>query len=180
MKTEFKAKFIQHFNQKKGEQGFTLIELLVVVIIIGILAAVALPSLLSQANKAKQVEARNNVGAMNRAQQAYNLEKRGFADEIGKLGLGIPSQTTNYGYDIEGGGTEATVSDVNNVATQLDDKLKSYRGYVFTVNVDQDGVVEKVTRAIICEAEKPGEDVGAGGPGDGQGVCADNDVKLGE
>ncbi len=181
MKTELKVKFLQHLNQKRREGGFTLIELLVVVIIIGILAAVALPSLLSQANKAKQVEARNNVGAMNRAQQSYNLEKPGFATDLASLGLGIASQTTNYKYSVvNDNGTNAT--HVNNKADFVDNKLKSYLGYTFTVEVPQPGgVTEKVTRAIICEAAKPGQPVGTAIPGpDQNGTCAANDVKLGQ
>lgn len=114
MKTELKAKFLQHIlNKKKNEEGFTLIELLVVIIIIGILSAIALPSFLNQANKAKQVEAKTSVGALNRAQQAYYLENNQFADNdgFGKLGLGIKTQTENYVYAIKGGGAPAKAGD---------------------------------------------------------------------
>ncbi|NER37079.1 MAG: prepilin-type N-terminal cleavage/methylation domain-containing protein [Oscillatoria sp. SIO1A7] len=152
MKTELKVKFLQHLNKKKREEGFTLIELLVVVIIIGILAAVALPSLLSQANKAKQVEARNNTGTLNRAQQAFHLENSAFSSSIGALGVGIPTETVNYQYTI--------ATDPDNgayaIAAAIKDKLKAYVGHAYATNVTSGGVTEAVTRANLYETEQPG------------------------
>ena len=96
MKTNLQAKLIQHFVNKKGNKGFTLIELLVVVIIIGILAAVALPSMLNQAAKARLASAQSQAGAINRAQQTYRLENPTFAT-LAQLEIG--TQEAPDGYD---------------------------------------------------------------------------------
>ena len=161
MKSDLKAKFLQHLASKKRDGGFTLIELLVVIIIIGILAAIALPSFLNQANKAKQSEAKTYVGSMNRAQQAYYMEKSNiFANEdnFNALGLGIQSSTSNYKYVIEGGGPDKDV--VTNQAIQggpnpTKSPLKGYIGGVATGTLgDAAKVQEATTLAILCEQTK--------------------------
>ena len=155
MKTEFKTKFLQHLIEKKEDKGFTLIELLVVIIIIGILSAIALPSFLNQANKAKQSEAKTYVGTMNRAQQAYYLEKNEFTTAFGNLGLGVATETNNYTYSIDGGTTH-----VHNKGYAEGAALKSYVGGVGVGTVA--ATSEATTLAVLCEentasATEPGD-----------------------
>ncbi len=142
MKSELKAKFLQHLlSQKKEDEGFTLIELLVVIIIIGILSAIALPSFLNQANKARQSEAQTYVGSINRGQQAYFLEKGVFGN-LSNLELGI-SNSKNYTYDSAGSGTTQAITTAKPTSV-----LKGYAGRVWTATGADNTAT---TKAIVCE-----------------------------
>ena len=146
MKTEFKARFLQHLNQKRQQdKGFTLIELLVVIIIIGILSAIALPSFLNQANKAKESEAKQYTGSMNRAQQAKFGEIGGFAETVDALGIGIKTQTTNFTYTISGKSSD------NQIGAQGTPIPKALRAYTGTVGLIQNATTsETSTVAVLC------------------------------
>lgn len=160
MKTELKAKYLQHLIKKKNkDEGFTLIELLVVIIIIGILAAIALPSFLNQAAKARGAEAKSNVGAMNRAQQSYFLEKQTFTNNVDDLGLSMKNSTDNFSYSASG----ATLgSAVTNFGTSRKADIKSYVGGTYYTAGATTGTGTAATTAqgststILCEAKTIG------------------------
>lgn len=159
LKPELQAKFIQHLSnrKKKEEEGFTLIELLVVVIIIGVLAAIALPSLLGQVNKAKQSEARNYTGTANRSQQAFFLEYQRFATDLSELQVGIKTPSENYTYDIHVNGSAPDAAQFRGVANKK--ALKSYYGLVGTIT-GSSATSEALTVAIACESSAPSQAVG--------------------
>ena len=100
--------------------------------------------------KAKQGEAKQIVGAMNRAQGAYFLENDDFAASVPEVGIGIRTQTQKYQYSIR-----ATPLAVFNYATPREKNIKGYVGAVFLTSGDE-SKGEIVTVAIMCETNSPG------------------------
>lgn len=87
------------------KQGFTLIELMVVIVIMGILAAVAVPKLFGMIAKSKASEVGPAAGTYVKLQSAYFSESNvyGTWKEIGYVGPGSSTglnstETTNFSY----------------------------------------------------------------------------------
>ena len=65
-------------NRAQDEKGFTLIELLVVILIIGILAAIALPAFLGQRSRAQDTEAKSAVRQAQTAMETYYTDNQTY------------------------------------------------------------------------------------------------------
>ena len=141
MNNLFAAKYLQHLNKKKastGEKGFTLIELLVVVIIVGVLAAVALPNLLGQVGKARETEAKNAVGTLNRSQQAFHFDAKTFVNTAvnnasfqtiaNPFGVSLISEV--FTYNVPAGNASTSSLMTATPVTANDDGVRGFAGQV--------------------------------------------------
>jgi type IV pilus assembly protein PilA len=141
LRSSNKSVFTLLFKIHRYNKGFTLIELLVTIIIVGVLAAIALPSFLNQTAKAKGTEAKSNLGSINRAQQAYRYEHDRFAPSVPEL--------KSFGLSITGKHYDYSVTGLNNTSTAFADPTQSdFKVYASGIAFGTDQRFDQV----ICES----------------------------
>lgn len=132
-------------QRTSDEGGFTLIELLVVILIIGILAAIAIPALLSQKNKAYDSSAKTLAQTAQTAAETYATENNGLYTFTEPKQLQAIEPSINYTKETEAELKEAKGEETN-------------KGYKIVVKAQNTGdeyiIVRKETGTLehICKS----------------------------
>ena len=111
----------------QSEKGFTLIELLVVILIIGILAAIALPAFLNQREKAQDSTAKSDVRTAQTAMETFYTDNQTYA------GADVPPQGHRAGPDNASWPDHPVVISRRHGATRSPIKSKSSDGVTYSI-----------------------------------------------
>jgi type IV pilus assembly protein PilA len=129
-------------SRARDEKGFTLIELLVVILIIGILAAIALPAFLNQRSKAQDTEAKSAARTAQTAMETWYTDEQTYvgADEAAVRAIepALNSGVATAGLAISGQAVAAYVIAVT----------QSKTGSVFTITKAATGAVTRTCTAV--------------------------------
>jgi type IV pilus assembly protein PilA len=141
-------------TRRRLDTGFTLIELIVVVVIVGILTAIAAPSIINQSSAAKATAAKQRVNTVNKTQQTYYAQNGTFANTFDLLATGV----------LKGGTTAVTeefiytLADVSNSraaigAQPFDTAIYAYTGGILRFTNSSQQIV---VASSICQSTMPG------------------------
>ncbi len=125
-------------------KGFTLIELLVVVLIIGILAAVALPQYTKAVERSRAAEAMQTLGDVATAESIYYMANGSYTSNLTLLDLEFPNGNStgaitgqSYNIQVNGAAGNMTATATRNGGT--------YSGQTFVLSMDSTG---KISRSV--------------------------------
>ena len=127
-------------ERARSEQGFTLIELLVVILIIGILAAIAIPSFLNQRQKGTDAEAKTQVTTASQAMETCATDNNGSYGSCDKSAVLLIEPSLNDA------GARLTVTPAASTYTVAVDTNDS-RGQTYTIAKNANGSTSRTCTA---------------------------------
>lgn len=133
------------FSRIHNRKGFTLIELMIVVVIIGILAALAIPRFMQATTKSKQSEAKQILKQIYTMERAYRQEEGVYTDNLVALGVETNvSGDARYTYTITSADwTREFLATAAATIEDLDDD-----GTVDTWTIDHNGTLDNTINDV--------------------------------
>ena len=134
-------------DSKLKSSGFTLVELAVVIVIIGVLAAFAVPKFRDAVERSKAAESFNYLSSVRAAQERYHARQGTYAASVTMLDIKFSSPKYFTVGDIAPGGT----GNLEDSWTQTLTRVGASAGYgAYTVTFTDDGFNSDITKSTIA------------------------------